>query len=280
LQRQFLPRKPGEIVHIPANITARPVKDQSKRMLQAIEFLAPALLATLLLTGVHAWFGIQLVERREVLTGLALAQIAALGTAIAILRGVEAHAWESYGWSLALTLIAGALFSVVPVQAVPTEAARGMVFAVALAAAIVALSNTTGQTDHLRDMLFGNILAVNSATIGRRALLYAVVGFVQFVFRKKRTDLLFYLSLAVVVTSSVPIAGVMVVFAFLIFPGTKRFATAWTISALVSVIGVLLSFKLDLPTGATIVCTLGIALVVMVAFAKRREAESQSCRDT
>jgi len=151
------------------------------------------------------------------------------------------------------------------------------------------MSKATGETEHLKDMLVGNILSVNLSTVLRTAGLYALVGLFHFIFRKKFLaislgetiphmklwDFLFYVSFGFVVTSSVAIAGVLLVFSYLIVPSVAamlyartigaRLAIGWTMGALVSALGILLSFKLDLPTGATIVCTFGIALALMAA---------------
>jgi zinc/manganese transport system permease protein len=151
------------------------------------------------------------------------------------------------------------------------------------------MSKATGETEHLKDMLVGNILSVNLSTVLRTAGLYALVGLFHFIFRKKFLaislgetipnmklwDFLFYVSFGFIVTSSVAIAGVLLVFSYLIVPSVAamlyartigaRLAIGWTMGALVSALGILLSFKLDLPTGATIVCTFGIALALMAA---------------
>jgi zinc/manganese transport system permease protein len=138
-------------------------------------------------------------------------------------------------------------------------------------------------------MLVGNILSVSGKTVATTAVLYAAVGLFHFIFRKKFLavsmgeeipnlklwDFLFYTSFGFVVTSSVAIAGVLLVFSYLIVPSVgamlfsqsigKRLAIGWTMGALVSALGILMSFRLDLPTGATIVCTFGITLALMAA---------------
>src|SRR2546422_6134414 len=139
-------------------------------------------------------------------------------------------------------------------------------------------------------MLVGNILAVSKAEVERTALLYGGIGLFHYLFRKKFLlisihpeeaeaqgvsirlwDFLFYASFGFVVTSSVAIAGVLLVFCYLIVPSVgamlfadqigRRLAIGWTMGTLVSALGVYLSVVLDLPTGATIVCTFGGVLV-------------------
>jgi zinc/manganese transport system permease protein len=261
-----------------------------------LEFLYLPFLAGLILTGIHAYLGVQVVERGVIFVDLSLAQIAALGTTIAVLRGHDVHGTTAYFWSLGFTIIGAAIFAFTRVHRetrIPQEAIIGIVYAVSAAAAILAMSKATGETEHLKDMLVGNILSVSSGTVIKTAVLYSLVGLFHYIFRRqflaislgvhdgdaekvshlKLWDFLFYTSFGFVVTSSVAIAGVLLVFSYLIVPSVAamlfsksigvRLAIGWTMGAIVSAIGVLLSFKLDLPTGATIVCTFGITLALL-----------------
>jgi zinc/manganese transport system permease protein len=257
-------------------------------------FLLAPFVASLILTGIHAYLGVHVVERGVIFVDLALAQIAALGATIAILAGMDAHGNAAYWISLGFTFLGAALFSVARTRRghIPQEAFIGIAYAVASAAAILAMSKATGETEHLKDMLVGNILAVSWSEVRRTALLYAVVGLFHYIFRKnfllisidpagaeakglsiRFWDFLFYASFGFVVTSSVAIAGVLLVFCYLIVPSVgamlfadrigPRLAIGWTMGTLVSALGVYLSVHLDLPTGATIVCTFGGVLVLM-----------------
>ncbi len=255
-------------------------------------FLAVPFVAGLILTGIHAYLGVHVVERGVIFVDLSLAQIAALGTTIAYLAGYPLHDPITYFWSLGFTIIGAAIFALTRVHRetrIPQEAIIGIVYAVSAAAAILAMSKAPEGTEHLKDMLVGNILTVSWRTVIETAILYALVGLFHFVFRRKFLaislgesiphvkwwDFLFYTSFGFVVTSSVAIAGVLLVFSYLIVPSVaamlfaqsigKRLAIGWTMGALVSALGILASFRLDLPTGATIVCTFGAALVVLAA---------------
>src|SRR6185295_7619863 len=150
----------------------------------------------------------------------------------------------------------------------------------------------TSESEHLKDMLVGNILAVSWTEVGKTAVLYGVIGLFHYIFRHKFLaismnpkkaeaegisirfwDFLFYASFGFVVTSSVSIAGVLLVFCYLIVPSVaamlyadtigRRLAIGWTMGTIVSALGVYLSLRLDLPTGATIVCTFGLVLILM-----------------
>jgi zinc/manganese transport system permease protein len=264
-----------------------------------LAFLAAPFVASLILTGIHAYLGVHVVERGVIFVDLSLAQIAALGAAIAILlpiTGGDPHAPVVYWISLGFTFIGAAVFSTIRGHRarIPQEAIIGICYAVASAAAILAMSKATSESEHLKDMLVGNILAVSWGEVAETAGLYGAIGIFHYIFRKKFLaisldhekavaqglsvrfwDFLFYASFGFVVTSSVAIAGVLLVFCYLIVPSVaamlyadtvgRRLAIGWTMGTIVSAIGVYLSLVLDLPTGATIVCTFGIVLALMAA---------------
>src|SRR5438046_4969080 len=198
-----------------------------------IEFLAAPFAASLILTGIHAYLGVHVVERGVIFVDLSLAQIAALGATIAILMPItngDPHAPVVYWISLAFTFVGALLFSTIRGRRarIPQEAIIGICYAVASAAAILAMSKATSESEHLKDMLVGNILAVSWPEVGKTAMLYGFIGAFHYVFRKRflaiskdpvaaeaqgiRTrwwDFLFYASFGFVVTSSVAIAGVL-----------------------------------------------------------------------
>lgn len=259
-----------------------------------LSFLILPFIASLILTGIHAYLGVHVVERGVIFVDLALAQIAALGATIAILAGMDPHGSGAYWISLAFTFLGAGIFALVRAHRgrIPLEAFIGITYAVASAAAILAMSKATGETEHLKDMLVGNILAVSRQEVIRTAALYGAIGLFHYIFRRKFLlistdpkkaeqsgisiglwDFLFYASFGFVVTSSVAIAGVLLVFCYLIVPSVgamlfadrigPRLAIGWTMGTLVSALGCYCSVWLDLPTGATIVCTFGAVLLVM-----------------
>lgn len=263
-----------------------------------LQILLPAFVASLILTGIHAYLGVHVVERGVIFVDLSLAQIAALGTTVAYLAGYDLHSSTAYLFSLGFTFLGAAIFAMSRVHRktrIPQEAIIGIVYAVSAAVAILLMSKATQETEHLKEMLVGNILSVTWFDIGKTAVLYALVGAFHFAFRRKFLlismdepeaerqgvnvrfwDLLFYMSFGFVVTSSVAIAGVLLVFCFLIVPSVAamlfsdrlgvRLAIGWTMGAVVSAGGVALSFVLDLPTGATIVATFGAALLLVALY--------------
>src|SRR5690349_15553866 len=204
-----------------------------------LRLLAAPFVASLILTGIHAYLGVHVVQRGVIFVDLSLAQIAALGGTIALLlpiSGGDAHAPSVYWISLAFTFIGALVFSTIRSRhaRIPQEAIIGICYAVASAASILAMSKATSESEHLKDMLVGNILAVSWAEVIKTALLYGAIGAFHFIFRRqflaisldhnaaeasgmnvRLWDFLFYASFGFVVTSSVSIAGVLLVFCYL-----------------------------------------------------------------
>src|SRR5574340_168619 len=146
--------------------------------MEVLQFLLAPFVASLILTGIHAYLGVHVVERGVIFVDLALAQFAALGAVVAILMGMDPHAGSSYWTSLAFTFLGAAIFSLVRMRhsRIPQEAFIGIAYAVASAGAILAMSKATGETEHLKDMLVGNILAVSWTEVGHTAALYGAIG--------------------------------------------------------------------------------------------------------
>src|ERR1700688_1305215 len=152
-----------------------------------LPFLLAPFLASLILTGIHAYLGVHVVERGVIFVDLALAQIAALGATTAILIGMDPHGVSAYWMSLGSTFIGALIFTLVRSRQkrIPLEAFIGITYAVASAAAILAMSKATGETEHLKDMLVGNILAVSMHDVVKTAILYGVIGLFHYIFRKQ-----------------------------------------------------------------------------------------------
>ncbi len=234
--------------------------------MEILPFLLAPFVASLILTGIHAYLGVHVVERGVIFVDLALAQIAALGATVAVVAGMDPHGRAAYWISLAFTFLGAGIFAFARTSRghIPQEAFIGIAYAVASATAILLMSKATGETEHLKDMLVGNILAVSWPEVRKTALLYGAIGIFHFLFRKK---------FLAIVTSSVAIAGVLLVFCYLIVPSVgamlfadrigSRLAIGWTMGTLVSALGCYLSVVLDTPTGATIVVTFGGILVLM-----------------
>ena len=260
------------------------------------QFLLPAIVATLIIAGIHAYLGLHVVERGIIFVDLSLAQIASLGAAVGVWQGYDPHEPAIYWMSLAATLIGALVFAMIKGHEanIPQEAIIGISYAVASAAVILAMSKATGEAEHLKDMLVGNILSVQWPEVWVTGAIYAAIGIFHWIFRQRFLeisidprgvaargvpvrfwDFLFYASFGFVVTRSVAIAGVLLVFCYLIVPSVgamlygrtvgSRLAIGWVMGILVSILGMYFSVLLDLPTGATIVCTFGLVLIVMAS---------------
>jgi zinc/manganese transport system permease protein len=253
---------------------------------------APFLMC-LVLTGIHAYLGVHVLAREVVFVDIAMAQIAALGATTAFLFGYETETWQSYAYALAATIVGAVVLALSRSRGrhVSQEAVIGVVYAVSSAAAVLVADRAAHGAEQVRGMLVGNLLAVGPLEVAKVAGLYALVGLLHWRCRRpfflistdphaayqqgwrvRLWDFLFYASFGVVVASSVRVAGVLLVFSYLIVPALAgvtlggsvlaRLLIGWGVGALVSVLGMVVSATLDLPTGATIVCVFGLTLLV------------------
>jgi zinc/manganese transport system permease protein len=269
----------------------------------AWEVMKWPLIACLVLPPLLVYMGLHVVEREVIFVDLALAQVATLGTCVALILGYQFTDRIAFWISLGVTFLAAGLFSWSrnsATQHVPQEAIIGITFVVAAAGVILLLSRVAGGKEELEHLLTGDILNVTSGDVGKRALLFAVIGAFYGAFHRRFAlisanpaqafrqglyvrlwDFLFYAAFALVVVSFVRVAGVLLTFAYLIVPAVcavmlaerwmTRLAVGWGVAATASLVGLWSSYRLDLPTGAAIVCTCGLllALVSVVAAFRR-----------
>ena len=250
--------------------------------------LAPIAAGLVILT-IHSYLGLHVIARGVIFVDLAFAQIAALGTTVGLLVGVEHGTPMSIGFSLGFTLLGALLFSFSRLEetVVPQEAVIGITYVVASAAVILIAGFTSEGAEHVAETMTGTLIWVTWPQIGRMALVYAVLGVFYFVFRRRFEalsmhdesiqrarlwDFLFYVAFGIVITFSVAIAGVLMVFSALVIPAvvaflfTSRFIPAlllaWAVGTIALVAGVLASFTLDVATGPLLVCIFGLMLVI------------------
>jgi zinc/manganese transport system permease protein len=248
-------------------------------MSDALAFLWPPFLVAVCLVGIHAYFGIQVLARKVIFVDLALAQVAALGATVAFMLGYPAQNFATYGYSLAFTLLAAVLLAFTRTWGtrVPQEALIGVIYVVAAAAAILLIDRAPQGAEHLKQILTGNILTSGLADVALIVPLYVAIGLLHRLLHRQMTgagplvwEFIFYATFGVVVTSSVAIAGVLLVFSFLIIPAAigvmfassfaRQLAIGWIAGVVTSALGLAASFALDLPTGAAMVCAFGVAL--------------------
>ncbi len=250
-------------------------------MTEALGFLWPAFLVAVCLVGIHTYFGIQVLARNVIFVDLALAQIAALGATVAFMLGHPAQSLATYGYSLTFTLLAAVLLAFTRAWAtrVPQEALIGVIYVVAAAASILLIDRAPQGAEHLKQILTGNILTSGLNEAAVIVPLYLTVALAHFLLRHRLTrsgllfwEFVFYSTLGMVVTSSVALAGVLLVFSFLIIPAAigvifasslpRQLAIGWISGTLTSAVGFAASFAFDLPTGAAMVCAFGAALAL------------------
>jgi len=272
----------------------------------AWEVMKWPLVASLLFPPLLVYLGLHVVKREVIFVDLALAQVATLGTCVALLMGHHFDHRVTFWISLGVTFVGAGFFSWTRSSrkaAVPQEAIIGITFVVAAAGVILLLSRVAGGKEELEHLLTGDILNVTRGEIGQRALLFGAIAAFYGAFHRRFAlissaeddhvvnglnvrlwDFLFYASFAIVVVSFVRIAGVLLTFAYLIVPavcGTmlaqgwaRRLMVGWVVAVGASLIGLWASFKLDLPTGAAIVVSSGflLALVGTVVSLQHRSA--------
>ena len=252
-------------------------------MTDAIALLWPPFVVALCLIGIHTYFGIQVLSRNVIFVDLALAQIAALGTTMAFMLGHPTQGSATYLYSLAFTLLAAFLLAFTRnwSRRIPQEALIGVIYVVAAAAAILLIDRAPQGAEHLKQILTGNILITGLAEVAMIVPIYLAIGVLHWVLRRRLAaggeeswlwEFVFYATFGVVVTSSVALAGVLLVFSFLIMPAAVgvlfadtlrlQLAIGWVVGTLASAVGLAASYGGDLPTGAAMVCTFGATLAL------------------
>ena len=263
--------------------------------MSGLQLMLPPFVACMVLVAMLSYLGLHVIAREVIFVDLSLAQMAALGSLSALLFHVNPDSPTTYVFALLATAVGALLFALTRTSdrkgRVPQEAFIGIVYVVASAAAVLVANKVPGGGEAVERTLVGSLLWVTWPTIAQLAVVYAGLGVFQYVLRRRFLtisfhpeeaeaarwkirwwDFLFYLSFGVVITLAVPIAGVLMVFSFLVVPavianlftGDKRRLTliAWGSGALASLLGLWVSYTQDLPTGPLIVCMYGLLLPV------------------
>ncbi len=262
------------------------------------DFVQLAILAALILAGIHAYLGYHVVSRGVIFVDLSLAQSSALGATVAFCVGIRSEA-ITYFVSLLFTLAGAFIISIARTRddRVPHEAFIGILYAAATAVPLLLLAHHAEGAELLHHMIAGSLLTVTPHEIVKIAILYSLLGVFFYRFRERFDtisrdraaakakgwnlvwwDFLFYAAFALVVTSSVAIAGVLLVFALLVIPPVtalllttrpaQRLALGWGVGVLGALVGVAVSASMDLPAGPAVIATLA-SLLVVVAVTRR-----------
>jgi len=260
-----------------------------------LELLLWPFIAGLVLTVIHAYFGLHVLARGVIFVDLSLAQVAALGLTVAILAGHPVHSPAGYWYALLFAVGGAVVFAIARPydQALPQEALIGIVYAVSTALGVIVLDRAPLGAEHIKQLLIGSIITVSRQDVGVLALIYSSIGVVHLLCRRQLMqasfqgqaaagsrggtfvwDVLFYVSFALVVTSSVRVAGVLLVFSYLVVPAVLagllaqafalRLLIACGLGSLLTGLGLYASWAWDLPTGPAIVSTFGAAVALVV----------------
>lgn len=261
--------------------------------MSGLELMLPPFVACMILVAIHSYLGLHVIAREVIFVDLSLAQMAALGTTTGLLVGVNPGSRTAQLFAFGFVVIGAAMFAATRTREkgrVPQEAIIGIVYVVASAAALLVADKAPRGADAIKDVLVGTILWVTWPAIRNLAIAYAILGTALFLLRKRFElisfeeqeaaakgwhlrlwDFWFYLIFGAVITFSVPLGGVLLVFSFLVVPAVTAFLftrqpakltlIAWGTGALASALGLVVSYNSDLPTGPTIVCSYGVVLV-------------------
>jgi len=244
----------------------------------------------------HAYLGLHVIQRGVIFVDLALAQIAALGSTVALLTGADHASLTGYAFSIGFTLLGALVFSVTRLEEspVPQEALIGITFVVASAAVILLASFSAEGTEYVKETLTGSLIWVTWPTVAKVGAAYGVFGLFHWLMRRtmlaitwapgrvkrlRAWDFVFYSTFGVVITASVQLAGVLMVFSALVIPAviaffyTKRFGAAlllaWATGTVAIVAGLGVSFAFDITTGPMLVVSFGAILLLALVFRGR-----------
>jgi zinc/manganese transport system permease protein len=252
-------------------------------------------LECLVLVGIHSYLGLHVIRRQVIFVDLSLAQIAALGTTVGFLAGIHPGSTGAFLFSLSFTFLGAGVFALTRTskrERVPQEAIIGLVYALAAALVILVIDRAPHGAEHIKETLTGTLLWVSPREVLTAAIAYLGVGIFHWIFREKFMaitndaraareqglnvvlwDLLFYMSFGFVITFSVNTAGVLLVFVFLVVPAVigasitdnfrNQLLIGWGLGLLVSVVGLALSYWLNLPTGPAVVALYGLVLLIV-----------------
>ncbi|NOZ95762.1 MAG: metal ABC transporter permease [Acidobacteria bacterium] len=278
-------------------------------MIEMLRFMAAPFAACLVLVGIHAYFGIHIIERRVLFVDLAVAQFAALGAVVGFAAGHHPGSLGSTLFAMGFATLAAGIFAVTRMryERLPQEAIIGITFVVASAAAILVADKAPEGAEHIKETLAGSLLWVTWPTVIKDLVIYSAVGLFHWLLRKRFLlisfdpdeayrrgwnirwwDFLFYLSFGIIITFSVEIGGILMVFSYLVIPACiaillsadmkTRLLLGWGIGWLGSALGLVGSYVWDFPTGPAIVVVLGLMLMLawMADLVRRQVVSTES----
>ncbi len=249
-----------------------------------IDILLTAFLLSVVLLGIHSFYGLEIIKRGIIFTDLAIGQMSALGAAVSIYFFNEQYL---YPISLIFALLAGFVISLASRRTNRLEAFIGILYALGISAVFLLLSKSSHGMEKFQKLMAADILFTPMIEVIKVAGIYAVIGVILFILYKKTSgflkDLLFFITFAATVTSSVKLAGVLIVFALLVGPALIaicinrwekfKLAIAWIIGTIINLAAIWVSYSLDLPTGYTIVFSHALIVIIIVLLTPKRKCE-------
>ena len=272
-------------------------------MATALDFMFAPFIACLILIIIMVYFGIHVIEREIIFIDIALAQIAALGSAVSLVlemfnighqHHVQEHDSRTF-MAYLFCLIAAGIFTLLKNKQlkIPLEAIIGIAYAVATTSAVIILDKGAGSDVHVHDMLAGTILWISWHQVMRLFIVVLVIGGFHYFFREKFKaltlnyqgketnikypglwDFIFYLTFGIVIVEAVFVGGVLTIFGFLIIPSSISvlFATRWSeriliglaVGGIATILGLYLSWVMDIPCSPAIILFLAACLLLSV----------------
>ena len=267
-------------------------------MIDNLLFLATPITACVLFAGILSYFGNHIISRGIIFIDIAIAQIAALGTMIGLLLGFAEESTQVYISSYIFTLAIISIFALTKFkkQRIPQEAIIGIIYCLGLGLAMFLAERIPGGSNYITKTITGNILWCTWKQVFSCFILFAVIGVIHIFLGKyfikisdsskefpfspgkvRILELIFYITFGIVIVKAVPVGGIFLIFILLIAPTAiatlftqkwkNRFIWSWIIGIIGSIIGIYISYNLDISNGPAIVCLLGI-FVFIFAFAK------------
>jgi len=271
-------------------------------MLPIIQILGLPLLACILMSAILGYLGIHVLKREVIFIDIALAQIAAVGSIAAhLVFEVHGDSTVAYICALGCVLLSAAFYAVIRnrITQISLEAVIGISYAIAAAGTLFLVGIAPGGHVHVQQILSGSLLWTNWRDIVLSLLVFSAVGACFYFFRKPLNrlsnnyqkahaeglktamwDFVFYMLLGIVITLTVQMAGIVVVFAFLIIPSTIsalfsshwgiRMLIGWAVTAVASVSGLLFAYYLDFSIGPAVALFLGGELIIAALCCRQR----------
>ncbi len=275
-------------------------------MSEFLEMLGLPFLACLMMSGILAYSGLHVLKREVIFIDIALAQVAAVGSITAQLAfGAHKETPLAYAVSLASVLVLAAFYALLHKRAtqLPIEAVIGVSYAIAAAAAVFLIGLAPTEI-HAEEILGGSLLWIQRSDVVLMLAVFAVTGLCFYLFRRPLLrvseryregpadgtyaagwDFVFYALVGIVITTAVRIAGVLVVFGFLIMPATAstmfssrwgvRLVAAWAVASLASIAGLVLAYCFDFSVGPVVVLCMGGVLGAVATLSKIRHSRNQ-----